>query len=472
MIVRRWRMGAALAVTAAVGVTAGGLTVVAAESDDGRTGTVVNTCANPVLDRDLTGWGRHNSGSDPVRVPVGSHVVADFAYSQPSSNGVNPEMYLPQKPVTPGERWTFAMDTWVNGSVGTVRARMQVDWYNASSGYLGHTNGPEVEVTVGSTERWTRVAGEFTAPANAARANVTARLAAPAGMTWTSTACDYRPAGSGPNPTATPPTPGPTATATPTAGPTANPPTPTPTAPPAGDTAAGRFGWGTALPASDEFNYGTAAVPAVPDQRKWSLAGGSPGACWPGHSGNGRRCDANTRVVGGIARMTGEADGDTGWLGSKLSQRYGRWEARVRSQATGPDNGRQYHPLLITWPSEHPWPQGAEYDFLENGAPGEDCAEAFLHYPNHQPRRQEFARRCGVNLAEWHNIGFEWTPQHLKGFVDGVEWFSFSRDCIQCAPGPMHLTIQLDNFYPQGGLQPAIYEIDWARVYAIPGVTQ
>ena len=460
----RWRTSLALVAVAAVGVTVGGLA--AARGDDSaRTGTAVNTCANPVLDRDLTGWGRHTNGATPTRIAVANHVVADFAYSQPSGNGANPEMYLPQKPVVPGAAWTFAMDTWVSGPADAVTARMQVDWYDTASGYLGHSNGPEVAVTASSTERWTRVEGRFVAPANAARANVTARLAAPAGMTWNSTACDYRPAGGRPGPTATP---------TPTT------PAPTPSQPvtrpssqaPPGDTAAGRFAWGTPLPASDEFNYGSAAAPAPPDQSRWNLAGGGVGACWPGHTGNGRRCDANTRVVGGIARMTGEADGDTGWLGSKLSQRYGRWEVRARSQATGPDNGRQYHPLLITWPANHPWPEGAEYDYLENGAPGEPCAEAFLHYPNHQPRRQEFAQRCGVDLSQWHNFGFEWTPQHLKGFIDGVEWFSFSRDCVQCAPGPMFQTIQLDNFHPEGGLQPAIYEVDWARVYAIPGVSR
>lgn len=86
--------------------------------------------------------------------------------------------------------------------------------------------------------------------------------------------------------------------------------------------------------------------------------------------------------------------------------------------------------------------------------------------------QQEFARRCGVDLTQWHNVAVEWTPDHVKGFIDGAEWFSFSggandiRDCIQCAP-PMHQTIQLDNFHGED-LQPAVYEIDWARVYA-PG---
>ncbi|GGS60514.1 glycoside hydrolase family 16 protein [Streptomyces violaceus] len=247
------------------------------------------------------------------------------------------------------------------------------------------------------------------------------------------------------------------------------------TAPAPARTAAERYGWGDPLPAwSDEFGYGSEAAPALPDRAKWRLAGGGPGACWPGHAGNGRRCDANTRVVGGILRMTGETGGDTGWLASRYGQRYGRWEARVRSRATAPDNGRTYHPLLILWPDSDKHPEDGEYDFLENGAPGEDCAEGFLHYPHPEdvPVQQEHARQCGVDLSRWHNVAVEWTPDHLRGFLDGEEWFRFSgganedRDCIQCAPS-MHQTIQLDNFHGDG-LQSAVYEVDWARVYDLP----
>lgn len=449
----RWRTGVAAIAATVIGTTAGGVGAAATmrPAADDRTGTVVNTCGNPVLDRDLTGWGRHGTGAAGSRVPVSGHVVADHGYAQPGSNGVNPEMYLPQKNVSPGERWTFAMDTWVGGAAPAVTVTMQVDWYNAAGGYLAHAEGAPAPVPVSAAERWTRVAGDFTVPATASRANVTAQLTAPAGMTWTSTACDYRPAGAGESPTATPP--------------------PTTVPPAEGDTAAGRFGWGAALPLSDDFEYGSADSPAVPDQTKWSLAGGL-GGCGAGHVGNGRRCDKNTRVLGGFARMTGEANGDSGWLGSKLAQKYGRWEVRARSQATGAANStRQYHPVLITWPRDHDWPAGAEYDFLENSAPGEDCAGAFLHFPNHQPRRQEHASKCGVDLTRWHNFGFEWTPQHLKGYLDGAEWFSFDRDCVQCAPGRMRQTIQLDNFFG-ADLQSAVFDIDFARVYAIAGVSQ
>jgi hypothetical protein len=440
---KSWRQPAAavacgLLVATAATATARAATTVAVA----RTGTVVSACTNPLLDRDISGWGAHTNGAAGSRVAVSAHVVAKYAYVQPSANGANPELYLPQKDVAAGEQWRFAMDTWAYGPSSAVTARMQVDWYGSGSAYIGHTNGPEVPVTAGSAEHWTRIAGDFTAPAGATRANITSRLAAPAGMTWAATACDYQ--------------------LTSAAGGGAGGGTD-------GDTAAARLGWGTPLAsASDEFNYGSGAAPAAPDPTKWSLPGDGS-ACWNGHAA-GLRCGKNTRVTGTYVRETGEADGDSGWLGSKTSLKYGRWEIRARSQATGADNGNQYHPVALLWPDSGTWPDDGEYDYMENSAPGEQCAVAFMHYPQHD-QKQEKAEKCGVDLTQWHNFGFEWTDDHVTGYLDGIEWFSFDEGCIQCPPGPMYQTFQLDDF-DGTNQQPATFDVDWTRVYTIPGLTQ
>lgn len=235
---------------------------------------------------------------------------------------------------------------------------------------------------------------------------------------------------------------------------TTPPTTTTVTPPPAqGITAAERFGWGTPIAAaSDEFNY-----TGAPDPSKWSLYSG------PGHAGNGRRVADNNTVQNGFLRQTGEANGDSAGMASRFDQQYGRWEARVRSQGTG--TGDTYHVLMIIWPDSDQRVAHGEYDFLENDVPGQDCAEAFLHYPGETPKVQEHAREtnCGAPMSEWHNVAFEWTPQHLKGFIDGKEWFSFSEADIAGMPSG-HLTIQLDNFYGSG-MQPATYEVDWVRTY-------
>jgi hypothetical protein len=235
-------------------------------------------------------------------------------------------------------------------------------------------------------------------------------------------------------------------------------------------TAAEKHGWGTPLPQSDEFDY-----TGAPDSAKWSTING----CWAGHDGNGKRCGDRSTVDGEKLIQTGLRNGDTGWLASKLDQRYGRWEARVRSFTTG-ESGKDYHPLLIVWPESDSWPQDGEYDFLENQAPGEECANAFIHYPHpRMPVQQEFLEEqdCGAPLSEWHNIAFEWTPDHVRGYIDGKEWYTLEdgagpggRKNIQDMPSG-HLTIQFDNFHG-GGMREASYEIDWVRIYSLDGAGQ
>lgn len=244
--------------------------------------------------------------------------------------------------------------------------------------------------------------------------------------------------------------------------PTTPPPvtTPPPSDPPVAEAAA-LFSWGAPIPAeSDEFNYSGA-----PGEMWWNADN-----CWPGHDGNGRRCGKNTVVDGSKLVMTGDANGDTGIIGQKDGRRYGRWEARVRT--AGETTGNTYHPLLIVWPDSDRWPQDGEYDFFENDAPGLNSVTSFIHYPHDPGPVQQIQRvKEGVDTTQWHNIAIEWTPDHVKGFIDGVEWFNHSggsnatRKNIQDMPSG-HLTIQLDNFHGTS-MKSAKYEVDWVRTYAL-----
>lgn len=286
--------------------------------------------------------------------------------------------------------------------------------------------------------------------------------------------CSYTPTSSEQPPTTQPPTTTTTTTVPPvTVPPTTQPPTTQPpttqppvtnppvTQPPAaGNTAAERLGWGTPIAAaSDEFN-GTSL-----DRSKWSPYSG------PGHAGNGRRVAGNNVVGNGYLRQVGAANGDSAGLASTFNQRYGKWEARVRSNGSG--SGSTYHPVLIIWPQSDRWPADGEYDFLENGSPGAACAESYIHYPHPRtPVQQEFKREtnCGAPLSEWHHVAFEWTPQFVAGYIDGKQWFKYSggagpngRANIQDMPSG-HLTIQLDNFHGSG-MQPATFDVDWVRTY-------
>lgn len=249
-----------------------------------------------------------------------------------------------------------------------------------------------------------------------------------------------------------------------TTGTTTPSPDPTPPVSNPGTTAAAKYNWGTPDPSSDVFNY-----KGLPNPTKWNIygmggaTGGSGSNCWPGHDGNGRRCVYTNTVNGEYLRQTGFSNGDSAGISHKKDQKFGRWEIRARVVPTGKP-GKPYHPVLITWPQSNRWPQGAEYDFLEVNV-GDRNATAFLHFPNHQPRRQEHATKQNVDLSQWHNYGFEWAPTHLAGFIDGERWFYFNKDGIQNAPGPMHLTIQLDNFFRGQQMSEAHFDISSAMIY-------
>lgn len=233
--------------------------------------------------------------------------------------------------------------------------------------------------------------------------------------------------------------------------------------------AAVRYGWGTPLPISDEFD-GTGPV----DPEKWSVPSGDVGGtegCWEGHAGNGRRCAKNSTVDDGVLTLVGEENGDTGWLRQKYDTRYGRWEIRSRSRNTGAE-GEPYHPLHLLWPTSGDRLADGEYDWVEYSDPDAQCLSAWMHYPDSPSDEKENHELCPVDMTEWHTFAFEWTPDGVAGYVDGEEWFRMAggandeRGDIQDMPSG-HLNIQLDNFAGSTGVRPAVFEVDWVRVYEV-----
>jgi hypothetical protein len=467
-------------------------------------------------------WGANGTGSTGGRQALTDHPSAPAEFAVSNSAAATAGMYLPQQQVLAGKVWEFTMDARTSAP---ARAQINVDWYSAAGAYLGRTNGGSLPLP--GTRAFTKVSGQFTVPATAARANVLAKATElPAGATFSGTACSYRPV-TKPDVTVSAAVGNGTVsiawrterkditgwnvgrdgqdtrengpwnieraadvsthqfnllknetlysftviprTATGTLSPVTISARPTAAAP-AGDgtQAAVLKNWGAPrADFSDEFEYVGAT-----DATKWSQ---SKASCDPTpHNSEARRCPEKSTVDGGKLTMTGSADAKSGWLGNRWKTTYGRWEARVRSQNTASSNGRQHHPLLI-FPSDNSWPINGEYDFLENMAPGEACAQAFLHYPHdadvdvQQVKRNE--TDCGEPLTKWHNIAFEWTPNHIRGFIDGKEWYTLfggrspiRRDMQTMNNGRM--TIQLDNFDGKG-ITPAVFEIAWVRVYNV-----
>jgi hypothetical protein len=217
--------------------------------------------------------------------------------------------------------------------------------------------------------------------------------------------------------------------------------------------AAKLLGWGAVID-GDEFAY------TGPPNSRWGMYDG------PGHDGNGTRDPEAFNVANGILTCTGTAGGSTGGMAFKRDQRFWRIEWRVRTASINPSGGGfRYHPVLIIWPTSDQWPQGGEADFYEV-----DCDsgfyESFIHIPGNDGSAQEYTKRA-CDIQNWHNIAFEQSSSGVKGWLDGQQVFSFSGSYI-VMPGPGHPTFQMDNFHGSSGMEPALFQAMWMRIYNPP----
>ncbi|MCE0764133.1 glycoside hydrolase family 16 protein [Pseudonocardia kujensis] len=212
-------------------------------------------------------------------------------------------------------------------------------------------------------------------------------------------------------------------------------------------TAADKFGWGSPNRA-DEFDAGSS-------KDEWGIYDGA------GHAGNGTRSPAAISVLDGLLTITGDPSGQSGGMAWNPGQMYGRWEGCVRSPAGSND----LHSLLLLWPDAENWPEGGEVDFMEISDPDRRSVDGFLHYG--ADNSQETAS-VDVDATRWHAFAVEWTAEHIAYFVDGEEWF-VTTEKSHLPPGPMHLTIQLDNFGNPD--QETSMHVDWVRQYSGDGVS-
>jgi len=205
-----------------------------------------------------------------------------------------------------------------------------------------------------------------------------------------------------------------------------------------------KYRWG-AVVAGDEFNY-----TGRPNSTKWSLYNSA------GHGGKGLRRPAAWKVDGGAATVTGDPAGTTGGMSSRFSQKYGRWEARMKTNK----RDSQYHPNLMLWPNASTG-RCSEVDFAEST---DDVTRIkfFLHY-GCRPDQTRAAKV--IDMTQWHNYAVEWTSTGMKGFIDG-ELFFIDTDTSHLPPSTMHASMQLD-WFPKAGMttQQSSMSVDWIRIY-------
>jgi len=221
-----------------------------------------------------------------------------------------------------------------------------------------------------------------------------------------------------------------------------------------GTQAAVLLGWGPVID-GDEF------VGNVINTTKWGLYRG------PGHSGNGTRRPEAFSQHDGMLTITGDRSGQSGGATFRRGSNGYRLECRVRAYPDG-DRGAypdEYHPVLILWPDNNEWPEGAEYDYLEFDI-GDNKGAGFMHLPNHTPYRQDHFT-FPVDPTQWFNMACEWNrvKKTLKAWCNGVQVYSGSGRVAE-APGPMHPTFQLDHF--GGKPRRAKFDMAFIRIYGVP----
>jgi hypothetical protein len=211
-------------------------------------------------------------------------------------------------------------------------------------------------------------------------------------------------------------------------------------------TAAQAQGWGQPTRA-EEFSG---------DLSEWSLYDGE------GHDGNGTRTPSAARVADGVLTIHGDAKGNAEGMAWNSGVKYGRWEARVRASVADKD----YHAVLLLWPDSEKWPDDGEVDFMENSDPTRQHTEFFLHYGNGTSDGAQLTGAVTADATKWHNWAVEWAPDHITAYLDGQKWWT-TTDTHALPPGPMHMTIQLDNFRSHGRLRPSSFQVDWVHYYPI-----
>ena len=215
--------------------------------------------------------------------------------------------------------------------------------------------------------------------------------------------------------------------------------------------AAIRYGWN--MTSHDEFDGDEV------DEDRWSPYRGRT------TDDVGQHDPDNLSVSDGTLKLTsrGKTSAGMNWKGG---QKYGRWEARVRSQA-----GNGYGPVMLLWPESGEWPEDGEIDIME--IPKGDRTKA--HFTVHwgEDNTQD-GKSVQSDFTQWHNFAVEWTPEHIIGYLDGEEFYRI-EDPDANPPGPMHFVLQQDigpygkDWIPAPDAstpETCTFEVDWVRIYA------
>lgn len=189
--------------------------------------------------------------------------------------------------------------------------------------------------------------------------------------------------------------------------------------------------------------------------------------------------DTVTSIYDGTLKIVAKKQGNvviSGRINTNDSWTYGYFEARLKVPG-----GKGTWPAFWMMPKNFKnWPDDGEIDIMEYVGYDPNVVHSSIHCKAyyHSINTQKTATKRIANAeTEFHVYATEWTPDYIKGFVDGVEYFRFDNDKTGNKntwpfDAPFLLKLNLAWGGDWGGAQgidesklPAIYEIDYVRVF-------
>jgi len=223
----------------------------------------------------------------------------------------------------------------------------------------------------------------------------------------------------------------------------------TPPPPPTGEPAPSSSKW--QLVASDDFNASTL------DLNKWKVYGPN----WSGHAGNGLRDGRSVSMQNGMLTITAQMLNGvlvSGGVQSRVDQRYGRFEFRVRADA---DPSSATSANVLTWPTSENWPAEGENNIYETTTASRYPFSSFIHY---SPQNLQYWYHHYADGTQWHDMAMEWEPDQIRIYRDGALVFTVN-DTYAIPDWSHHLVFQLDALksWMSGAVR---MQVDWVRIYS------
>ena len=192
---------------------------------------------------------------------------------------------------------------------------------------------------------------------------------------------------------------------------------------------------------------------------------------------------------GKIVTANARAEDDPGPnKGNKFSQKYGRFEAKIKLSKAIPGAWPAFWMMPVA--SEYgAWPRSGEIDIMEMVGASRNQASSTVHFyakygtwdgNKYHGREHKFENDDVADITQWHIYGLVWKPNEIIFIIDGKQmhklnktWAnSFYEQTTSPYDKDFHLILNLatnGNFSGESKINPALLpvslDIDWVRCY-------